>query len=591
MLIVFAAAASLLLAPPTPTPTPKPADPLSTHAERTKFLETGRYDEVEKLCALFQETFPGKAKCVEFARTPQGRPMLALIVSADGVLDAASAKAAKRPVVLFQGGIHAGEIDGKDAGFLVLREMLQGKAGKGVLEKVTAVFVPVFNVDGHERFGTNNRPNQTGPKEMGWRTTSQNLNLNRDYAKADAPEMRAMVKLLGEWDPIVYLDLHVTNGAKFRHGIAFLVEPTLQGAAELMPLTKELHAGVLEKLDKAGHLPIGDFYPSFEKDDDPASGFSIYVAPPRFSTSYWASRNRIGILVETHAWKDYLTRVKSTRDAILGTLEAVVAKGPALLEAAAKADASAAKLGGTSLTVVHAPSGPPRAIEFKGYAFTREPSEISGGTRIVYDERRPEIWKVPLIDKMKPAVSVTLPRGGYLVPVASAPWMRERLTAHGIEFTETSATKSALEVEAFRATETTFGVAPYEGRQTLKAAGAWAKEPQDVPAGTLYVPIAQRNARLVAHLLEPMAPDSFAAWGFFNGHFERKEYMEAYVAEDVAKAMLKDPAVKAEFDKKVAADPVFAKDPAARLDFFYRKHGSFDTRLNLYPVYRVDVAP
>lgn len=589
-MLTLLAAASLLLAPPPALKAPV-FDPLATHAEKTKFVETGRYEEVERLCAAFQETFPGKAKCVEFARTPEGRPMLALIASADGVLDAAAAKAAKRPVVLFQGGIHAGEIDGKDAGFLLLREMLQGKTGKGVLEKVTAVFVPVFNVDGHERFGVNNRPNQVGPKEMGWRTTSQNLNLNRDYAKADAPEMRAMTRLLGEWDPIVYLDLHVTDGAKFRHGIAFLVEPSLQGAPEMMPLAKELHGEVIKKLEKAGHLPIGDFYPAFETDDDPASGFSVYAAPPRFSTAYWAARNRIGVLVETHAWKDYATRVKSTRDAVLGSLETVAAKGPALLEAAAKADASAAKLGGTSLAVVQAPAGPPRTIEFKGFAYKREPSEISGGTKITYDERRPELWKVPLIDKLKPVVSVKLPKGGYIVPVVHAAWMKERLAAHGIEYTEISAAKPALDVEVFRASETTFGATPYEGRQTLKAAGVWSKEKQDVSAGSLYVPITQKNARLVAHLLEPMAPDSFLAWGFFNGHFEKKEYMEAYVAEDVAKAMLKDPAVKAEFDKKLASDPVFAKDPAARLDFFYKKHASYDSRLNLYPVYRVDAAP
>lgn len=586
-MLIALAATSILLASPL-----QAKEPLATLAEQTKYDATGRYDEVEKLCAAFQAAFPAKVKCQEFARTPEGRPMLALIASADGVLDAKAARAAKRPVVFFQGGIHAGEIDGKDAGFLALREILQGKAGsKGVLEKVTAVFVPVFNVDGHERWSVNNRPNQVGPKEMGWRTTSQNLNLNRDYAKADAPEMRAMLALLGEWDPIVYLDLHVTDGAKFRHGIAFLVEPTVQGAPELMPLAKEFRDGVVKKLDKAGHLPIGEFYPSFEEDDDPASGFSVYAAPPRFSTAYWAAHNRIGVLVETHAWKDYGTRVRSTRDAIVASLDAVAAKGPALQEAAALADANARKLGGSSFAVVQAPAGEPRTIEFKGYAYQRLPSDVSGGKRIVYDERRPEVWKVPFRDKLQAAVSVSLPKGGYVVSAAHAPWMKERLTAHGVEFSVITGPKSALDVEAFRAEETKFGTGPYEGRQTLKAAGAWAKEKQDVPAGSLYVPIAQRNARLVAHLLEPAAPDSFLAWGFFNGHFEKKEYMEAYVAEDVAITMLKNPAVKKEFEARVGADAAFAKDPGRRLDFFYRKHPSYDSRLDLYPVFRVDAEP
>ena len=94
--------------------------------------------------------------------------------------------------------------------------MLEGTAAQGALAQVTFVFVPVFNVDGHERFGRWNRPNQVGPEEMGWRTTAQNLNLNRDYVKADAPEMQAMLRLLNEWDPILYVDLHVTDGAQVR---------------------------------------------------------------------------------------------------------------------------------------------------------------------------------------------------------------------------------------------------------------------------------------------------------------------------------------------------------------------------------------
>ena len=211
-----------------------PAHPnLRTVAEQSGNRRTGRYEEVERLCPAYQQTWPNQVRCFEFGRTPEGRPMLALVASADGVLDAAAAHRAQRPIVLMQGGIHAGEIDGKDAGFLALREMLEGTAAKGALAAVTFVFVPVFNVDGHERFGRWNRPNQVGPEEMGWRTTAQNLNLNRDYVKADAPEMQAMLRLLNEWDPILYVDLHVTDGAQFEHDVSYNVAPTLAGDADL----------------------------------------------------------------------------------------------------------------------------------------------------------------------------------------------------------------------------------------------------------------------------------------------------------------------------------------------------------------------
>ena len=179
---------------------------LTTVSERSGFTRTGRYDEVIALCDAFQREYPKAVRCFDFGTTPEGRPMKALAVSTTGHLDPQSARAANLPVLLAQGGIHAGEIDGKDAGFLLLREMLEGKAGRGVLDKLVVLFVPVFNIDGHERFGRWNRPNQRGPEEMGWRTTAQNYNLNRDYMKADAPEMQAMLRLVDIWDPIVTMD-------------------------------------------------------------------------------------------------------------------------------------------------------------------------------------------------------------------------------------------------------------------------------------------------------------------------------------------------------------------------------------------------
>ena len=184
---------------------------LNTEAERSGYARTGRYDEVIALCDAFARRYPDRVRCIDFGTTPEGRPMKALIASDSGALSAEAARAAGVPVVLIQGGIHAGEIDGKDAGFLALRQVLEGQAARGALDKLVLMFVPVFNIDGHERFGAWNRPNQNGPAEMGWRTTAQNYNLNRDYAKADTPEMQAMLALVNAWDPIATIDLHVTK--------------------------------------------------------------------------------------------------------------------------------------------------------------------------------------------------------------------------------------------------------------------------------------------------------------------------------------------------------------------------------------------
>jgi hypothetical protein len=570
---------------------PARADDVTTVAERSHYARTGRYDEVQRLCAAFAARWPRQVRCDAFGTTPEGRPMLRLVVSGDGTLTAAAARAKRRPVVVVQGGIHAGEIDGKDAGFLALRELLEGKAAPGVLDRVTLIFVPVFNVDGHERVSRTNRPNQVGPEEVGWRVTSQNLNLNRDYVKAEAPEMQAMLRLLGEWDPLVYVDLHVTDGGEFEHDVSLNVAPTLIGDDALHAAAVALLGGMMQRLTAQGSLPL-DFYPSFRTDDDPASGFAVQVSPPRFSQEYWGLRNRIGVLVETHSWKPYPVRVRVTRNSIVDLLALTADNGAAWLDAAGAADRAGAALAGTSVPLRYTNTDHHRTVDFRGYAYRREPSAISGGLVTHYDPTTPEIWHVPLFDQVTPAASAEAPRAGYIVPAGYAALVEAKLALHGIQSRRLAAPAQGFAVQTFRATKATPGASTFEGRTAMTLEGAWADERRDVPAGSLFVPIAQPRARLLMTLLEPASPDALVTWGFFNAAFERKEYMEDYVAEDVAREMLaRDPAVKAAFEKRLAEDPAFARSPQARLDFFYRRHPAWDERLNLYPVYRAGTTP
>jgi Zinc carboxypeptidase len=561
------------------------ADQLATTAEQSNFKRTGRYDEVQRLCAAYQQAWPKQVRCIEFGRTSERRPLLALVVS-NGALEAPLARQANRPVLLMQGGIHAGEIDGKDAGFIAIREILSGKAARGVLDKVTLVFVPVFNVDGHERFGAWNRPNQVGPEQMGWRTTAQNLNLNRDYTKADAVEMQAMLRLLNEWDPIVYADLHVTDGAKFQHGVSFNIAPTLVGDPALRSAAVQLRGELMNSATRANFLPL-DFYPSFIRDDDPASGFAVTIGPPRFSHEYWGMRNRIGVLVETHSWKDYATRVRMTHDAILTMMESAAAHGAEWMQAALIADEHAKERGGQPVALTYENTEHTRTLDFRGFHYTRQPSAISGALVTRYDDQHPEIWHIPLFDEVRPKITVTAPKGGYIIPAASA-WLKDKLDLHAMEYRIIDAS-AQRPLQTFRARTFTVVSPTFEGHAMLNVTGEWQNETREIPAGSIFVPIAQPRSRLAMALLEPLDPDSFLSWGFFNGYFEHKEYMEAYVNEDVAEQMLqKDPALREEFTKKLASEPEFARDPEARLEFFYRRHPSWDERFALYPIYRVE---
>jgi len=572
-----------------------PDHTLTTVAEESGFTRTGRSDEVTRLCAAFAAAWPRAVQSFEYGRSAEGRPMRALIVS--------RADARKVPLLMLQGGIHPGESDGKDAGFIALRELLADKAAPGVLERIAILFVPAFNVDGHERFGRWNRPNQNGPEETGWRTTGQNLNLNRDYTRADSPEMRAMLALIRAWDPLVCADLHVTDGADFQPDVSLQVEPLNQGDAHLRGAGRELRDALIEKLATQGSMPL-PFYPDLAETDDPSSGFLLTVYSPRFSTGYFPQRNRFTVLVETHSWKDYATRVRVTRNTIVALAELVAAHGGKWRETMRQADAAATHLGGTEVVLDYSSgwreggSGGrtdaggatgSELIDFKGYAYTREISPISGEAVTVYDPQRPEIWRVPFRDQVSPSLVVKAPLGGYVVPAAWAADIGARLALHDIRGEPVRAASTGVRVEAFRASHAQFATAPFEGRMRVTLDGSWQREIQDIAAGALFVPIAQRGARLVMHLLEPRAPDSFAAWGLFNTCFEQKEYLEPYVADQVARTMLAhNPPLQDEFERRLREDAAFAASPQSRREFFLRRHPSWDRHFNLYPVFRVD---
>ncbi len=558
---------------------------LATISEQSGFKKTGRYDEVIQLCNDFQNTYPKAVKCIEFGRTPENRPMLALIASRSGALDSTAAKAKKIPVMLIQGGIHAGEIDGKDAGFLALRAALNAPADKSWLKDQVLIFVPVFNIDGHERFAAWNRPNQRGPEEMGWRTTAQNFNLNRDYVKADTPEMQAMLALVNQWDPIIYVDLHVTDGAKFQQDVAVQIEPVNGGDVELRKSGLSMKNAVLEELKLKGSLPVG-FYPSFNTYDDPSSGFNDGVAPPRFSTGYFYLRNRFGILVETHSWKDYSTRVRITRNTIDAMLRLNAEHGKEWQLAAEQADLRSQNRVGQKEALDYTVSDKVRAVDFLGYEYTRTMSDVSGQLMTRYDEKKPQVWKLPLRDDIIVGQSEIMP-AAYIVPPAFAALVSRKLKQHDISYTVIEKAITQANVETFRADTAKQAAQSVESHQRLTVTGEWKSEPSNIKQGSLYVPLNQAKSKLVMAIFEAKAPDSLLAWGVFNNAFEQKEYMEDYVAEEVARDMLaKDPTLAAAFKKKVADDVEFAKDPQARLQYFYKLHSAWDKELNKYPIVR-----
>ncbi len=314
-----------------------------TTAERSEFRRTSRYAEAASYC----RRLAAAADWIDyqsFGSSGEGRELPLLIVSNEAAFTPAAARASGKLVVLAQSCIHPGECAGKDASLMLLRDIAVTKTRGDLLDHVILLVIPIFNPDGHERFSPYSRINQHGPEAMGWRVTSRNLNLNRDYMKADAVEMRAWLALWNAWDPDLHFDNHSTDGGDWQYDLMFAAD-THQAAAPQVAqwLQDALYPRLLPALEADGHVAMTYF--GLVDSKDPAKGIRSGGFGPRYSTGYASIRNRPSILVETHALKTYRTRVIAHYNIMLHTLEVLNRDPDSLRRATREADAAAATLG------------------------------------------------------------------------------------------------------------------------------------------------------------------------------------------------------------------------------------------------------
>ena len=287
----------------------KADNPWITPAEKMGLLDTPNYADTVAYLQKLVAASP-LLKLQEFGRTAQGRALYVVIASKEGAASPGALAANGRPTLLAQAGIHAGEIDGKDAGLMLLRDIAVG--GKAtLLDRANFLFVPVFNADGHERISEWNRPNQRGPVHQGYRTTAQNLNLNRDYVKADTPEMNAMLALIAAASPALYIDLHVTDGIDYQYDVTYGYHG-FEGEFAWSPrigawLDQKLRPMVDGALKAGGHIPGGLIFGANNR--DLTQGIARGHGDPRFSNPYGDLRHLPTILVENHSLKPYPQRV------------------------------------------------------------------------------------------------------------------------------------------------------------------------------------------------------------------------------------------------------------------------------------------
>lgn len=555
-----------------------------THFEKSGMTESPDYNSSIKYFEKFEKNFPF-VKIRTIGLTPQGRELKVIIVSKDKAFTPQQAKKTSKAIVLIQNGIHPGEIEGKDACMLLLREILVTKEKYHLLDNLILLIIPVLNIDGHERLSPFNRPNQNGPKQMGWRTNALNLNLNRDYMKAETPEIQSFLKIFNEWLPDFMIDNHTTNGADYQYHVTYGIEKHQNLDRGLVQCVKNKYLPYLHNKVESDGFIIGP-YMEF-KDGTIESGILDLPSPPRLSHGYCAAQNRVCLLVETHSLKPFANRVFSTKSMMLHTLEFLNSNHKEVISLNRSADKNPTTnylLERKKFPLVLASNGKYDKFLFKGFEWYDEYSEVMGGVVRKYTDKPIEV-EIPIFNQAKSLKKILVP-DAYLIPEEFQNVIRV-LSYHNVRFKQLSANKK-FKVERYRFNKVTFAPRSYEGRQLPSFQTECFEDVVECPKGTFVVPTNQRTLRVIVNLLEPDAPDSFVHWGFFNSFFERKEYAEAYVMEPYAKVMLEnDLVLKNEFYKKLETDEKFRNSPLDRLDFFYQRSPFFDKRENVYPIMRI----
>jgi hypothetical protein len=557
-----------------------------TKFEESDYLETVTYEE----CIAFSQKLAEASPMVhywEMGESPQKRAIPLLIIDKDGFTEVQDIRKAGRLVLLVQAGIHAGEPDGTDAGFILIRDMIIDKIHLDLLEKVSILFIPSFNVDGLARMSPYNRINQNGPIEMGWRTNSNNLNLNRDYMKADSPEMRAWLKLFNKYLPDLFIDCHTTDGADYQYVATYALETFGNMDAGLSNWVKNTYEPYLVEEMNKKQSPIFP-YVSFKNWHDPRSGLIRGVGTPMISQGYTALQNRVGLLIETHMLKAYKPRVFATYDLIIATLESMNQSAENLQALNSNADQlmkSNKKSPKELIIRYEVDMADTVKVDFLGVEYEIIKSDLTGGDWFQYSNKK-TTFSLDLFEKQKAKEIVELPLA-YIIPVE---WqnVQEILKAHGIEFFIIDR-KQNVDIESYQFANQKWSSSSFEGRQGLQSFDLIKSERKmEFEAGAMVIPVHQRALKVLVYLLEPKADNSLASWGFFNSIMERKEYAETYVMEKIAREMIaKNPDLLNEFEEWKKDNPEQAKSQWIQTMWFFEKTPYWDREKDVYPIGRI----
>ncbi len=544
--------------------------------------QTPTYDEVIAIYKDLGAKYE-KAQFLTMGSTDSGRDLHLFLIGAKSVNDNTTIEeaVAGKAVVLINNGIHPGESCGIDASI----EFAEGVLKNGNLNNVVYAIIPVYNIGGSLNRGTHSRANQLGPEQHGFRGNARNLDLNRDFIKADSKNTKSFYQIFQALQPHIFIDTHTSNGADYQYTMTLIstqkdkLNPVL---SKLM--TSEMEPFLFKNMEKAG-WEMTPYVNVFGY--TPEKGFDAFLETPRYASGYTALFNTIGFITETHMLKPYKDRVKSTL-AFLNLMakysEANHEKLIAAKNEATKWD-KARKSFDLNWTIDTAAV---IKLKFKGYEYEYLPSNIGDYQRLKYLADKPKTYTVNYRDTYKATDSAAVPRY-FVIPQA---WTEviENLEDNYVEMTRLGR-DTLLEVSSYYVKDAEFASAlPYEGHFPLRKMRL-EKEAQQRKflKGDYLISTSQNSIRFIMAVLEPNAVDSYLRWNYFDEIFQQKEYFSAYVFEDTAEKLLADnPDLRKSFEEWKSANPEAAKNVYAALFFIYQHSPYYEKEHLRYPVARIE---
>ena len=493
---------------------------MMTVPERTAYARTSTHAEVlETIGNLIQGSELVHRETMLVTR--DGKEIPLLIVADPPVSTPQEARDSGKPVIYIQGNIHGGEVEGKEAILILLRDILHGDKSH-LLENQIIALAPIYNADGNDRMSENSRPNQELSPVMTGERFSHGYDLNRDGMAAETPETRGLYRnVLQRWDPQLFVDMHTTNGTW--HGYSLTYAPSYHSAGD--PATTDYTMNVMlpavrqavkEKFDLDFFL-FGDF----TLEQWPPTEFRTFHHAPRYLTNMIGLRNRMAILSETFSHDRFYKRIHSANVFIEEILEYTNQNGAEIRrinrEADARTLARITEQGGRVDNGVAFEMIPlPEPVSLRSY--NHIPYRTADGN-IEYTRSAEiiDLEGVANYQQFRPIRSATMPKA-YLFP-AELGSIAEKLNHHGIEVERLS---SALTLDAgvFIISGIEAQNFTQNGHQNTRLTGDYQNMERTFQAGDFRVSLETPLANLIFYLLEPEADDGLAYWNFFDEYLD-----------------------------------------------------------------------